>query len=179
LVSFIPISMDNTARESKISKNKNMTRIVKITALGLILSIPAFFLFLKPFENQLRTPYHSLDQLMEDLNIPSNSFTKDTVVIVFFNSECDLCQQEFRELTKYRDSLSKVDLQVISNESEEKALDFLVQFGFSNSYQRTDPEKVVEVITGGIPQIFIYTSGNLYRHFEGITEVGEIMELLP
>lgn len=119
-------------------------------------------------------PFNTLTKVRGAMNPvtgePSN-YTKTTLVI-FFNSECDHCQQEMEELSSHLKALEHTQFWFISFEEQDQAYDFLNSKGFiqlpDSHLFITTPEEAKALFGGTwMPQTFIYQDNQLITGYLG------------
>lgn len=98
-----------------------------------------------------------------------------TTLLVFFNSECEICHWEMEQLSKQPSMLEKYQLLLTSYEPKDEALQFLEKYNLSQAYLNTAPENVMSSFSGGVPQIFIYQEGSLKKNFKGEAKIDAIL----
>ena len=103
---------------------------------------------------------------------------KSSTILIFFNSECEHCRWEVEEISHKIDQFSQYQLLLASFEPKHEAITFLDQYGLSNHYIKSEPEKVMEAFTGALPQTLIYQNGKLVKHFKGEVKTEAILESL-
>ena len=101
-----------------------------------------------------------------------------STILIFFNSECEYCQSEIKEIGKNIDQFNQHQLLLASFEREEEAVSFLYEYGLSNHYVKSTPDKVLGAFSGGVPQTLIYHQGKLTRHFKDEVKIEAILEAL-
>ena len=91
----------------------------------------------------------------------------EKTVLIYFNSECDHCRWEIKEVSNHINDLSNIRLAFISLESEGSAYYFLKSYGLEQYYLRVAPQNIMTTFSSGVPQIFIYEDGLLKKQFKG------------
>ncbi|MDE0470984.1 MAG: redoxin domain-containing protein [Ekhidna sp.] len=120
---------------------------------------------------------NDLSQLLNQLG-QSVDHIAPLTILVFFNSGCEHCQWEMQEINKHIDQFAKHQLLLVSFEPEQKAATFLNQYGLSDFYLKSTPERVMAAFTGGVPQTLIYRNGRLKKHFKGEVKIEAITDVL-
>ncbi|ELR69721.1 hypothetical protein C900_04698 [Fulvivirga imtechensis AK7] len=118
-----------------------------------------------------------LSLMLNQINQADTDITP-TTILIFFNSECEHCQEEIKEVSKNIGELKKYQLFLISYEPENEALAFLSRYNLSNFYLKSSPEKVISAFEGSVPQTLIYKKGKLIQHFKGEVKIETILDLL-
>ncbi|MEM9389001.1 MAG: hypothetical protein AAGA02_00930 [Bacteroidota bacterium] len=121
-------------------------------------------------QNQLSRLFSSLDLAIENVNDPA--------IIVYFNSECEHCQSEIKSIVKKINSFESHQLFFISHEPQTQALEFLKNYNLEENYIISNPEKVMNAFSGGVPQTLIYSNGLLKKHFKGEVSVEAVLNAI-
>ncbi len=116
--------------------------------------------------------------LKADTSIESSG----TTLLVLFNSECRACQEEMIDIKTHMNQLKSIRIFFISHEPPDDAVHFLrsndVLDPSGKRYLKTDPEQVIDLFKGRIPQILIYQDNNLLKHFKGYTSITNVINLI-
>jgi thiol-disulfide isomerase/thioredoxin len=113
----------------------------------------------------------------------STSVCDKTTVLVLFNSSCEHCQAEIKELSKYSQQFGKTNIVLISTEPLETInnfthalqLDSANQFRF---YQISQDDQYKHFGTVSYPEIYIYRDFKLIDHHKGETKPEVILQSL-
>jgi peroxiredoxin len=167
-------------------------RIIGFTILGLIVTLGAFMLYSmqkkikqkKAIQENIRslpdfTFYH-----LEDSSqfTPKDLVENQSILLIYFNSECEHCQYEASEIYKQQAQFKDTQVLLISSESI-KAIQ-----SFSKKYKLTQIPflKVLKVDVEAfyksfgslsVPSIFIYdTDHKLVKNFKGEVKIEKLLE---
>lgn len=119
---------------------------------------------------------NSLSLTLNELGT-SQLINKPTALF-FFNSECEHCQWEVKEVSKNLDLFEGYHLLFVSFEPRIEAIDFLQKHQLSQYYLEAAPDKVMSTFNGGVPQTFIYKNDELVKHFKGEVKIEAILNTL-
>jgi peroxiredoxin len=121
---------------------------------------------------------------MDSLKVHHAEFHEKPTVIVYFNTECEHCQYEAKQIVKYQDRFKDVNLYMLSAENIAQIKAFA---------RKMDLDKISNLELGkitvkesfevfaftSIPDILIYNaSGELQKHFKGETKIEAILKYL-
>jgi thioredoxin-related protein len=115
------------------------------------------------------------------LLFPENQF----IVLVYFNSECILCQNEALEIQRSLHLISNTRILMVSSEPIETIRAFSVQHVLQNEpsvmFAKINTEVVFDTFGSvSIPHIFIYDKEHkLIKEFKGETKMEAILQYLP
>jgi len=118
-----------------------------------------------------------LAKLLAVFNINSLDPSQKTV-LMYFNSDCHYCQYEAKEIQAHKSEFKPYQLAFISFEAADSAINFLAAHDLAQHYLAVEPDKLTATIRGGVPQVFIYKSGKLSKHFKGEVKVEAILKVL-
>lgn len=120
-----------------------------------------------------------------DLDSTRIYFTPDRrTILIYYDSECDHCQNEIKEISTNMDFFKDMDIVFMSSEliSAIKSFKEKSRQLASDNIRFTKINKAEADKTFGslvVPQIFIYgTEGNLVRKFGGETKIGTLLQYL-
>jgi len=130
-----------------------------------------------------KTVSSSLSTVLEQVNIKPDLYKEGKTIIIYFNSECDHCQNELNEINKSYTlfNQSKVilmtfeDLDLVKN-----YLNDLTNFKYIE-YELVfiEPDKILETFgSEKLPQILIYDDLELIKKFRGETSIEAIVKHL-
>lgn len=119
----------------------------------------------------------NLSSIFESFGIHDDSYD-ETVLLVYFNSECEYCQWEVREISENLERFENITLAFVSHEPEEQARAFLAKHNLEQSYLKVSADRVISSFDGGVPQIFIFKMGLLEKHFRGEVKIEGILKAL-
>lgn len=134
-------------------------------------------------EKRKKLPVFSLASL-DSLSIESYSFEDTPLVLIYFNSECDHCQYEVRDIKKNIADFSKATVVFMSSEPLTKINAFADSSGlkdFPNVFFTKISSNDAFTAFGslGIPHVFIYGSDKVLRkEFKGETSAEVILKYL-
>lgn len=119
----------------------------------------------------------NLSSLFESLSVQTD-LADESVLFVYFNSECEFCQWEVREIGENLDRFENTKIAFVSHEPEDQARSFLAKHRLESFYLEVPTDRVMSSFDGGVPQIFIYKKGLLKEHFRGEVKVEAILKTL-
>ena len=105
-------------------------------------------------------------------------------VIIYFNSECHICQYEARAIRDNHDVLQKANIVMISSEPLTTIRTFAAQYGLDKHTNiqllEMDPVAVTHAFGAvSVPSIFIYNpQQQLVKHYRGETNIETIVQHL-
>jgi len=106
------------------------------------------------------------------------------LIFIYFNTECDHCHYQAEDIKDNIESLQDVQILFTSNDAIENIKVFASEVELGNEpnvHFLCDPTKSYYDLfePGIIPNIFVYDKGHkLLEHFEGQTEMKEILSIL-
>lgn len=153
-----------------------------IFTVAIILTLAIFGMIYNSFktlqkQKELSNVQASLHEVLKRLGRNDLSHDKSTI-IVFFNSECDICQFEIEQIGRKISMFGSHQLLLVSFETENEALDFLKSHNLSDYYLKSSYEEIGSVFRGGIPQTFVYDSGRLIKKYKGEVKIEVILNTL-
>jgi thioredoxin-related protein len=107
------------------------------------------------------------------------------VSIIYFNSTCEHCQYELKEIKDHLEMLARTYLVFVSSENIADIRSFSSRSGLTDrdnvSFAKINPGDVYDTFGSvSIPHIFIYDKdGRLVKEFKGETKVEAIAASLP
>lgn len=119
---------------------------------------------------------NSLSGSMKALEV--SNYKNEPTVLFFFNSECEHCQWEVKQVQEHISSLKKFQLFFVSFEPHDTARAFLNEYGLDHYLLHVPAEKLMTTFSGGVPQTFIYRNDLLVKHFKGEVKIEAVLELL-
>jgi peroxiredoxin len=133
-------------------------------------------------ENIQEVPEFSL-LLMDNSSISiRKNYTQSPLLLIYFNSECEYCKAEAREIVKNRELLTGIEMIFISLEPLQNIKRFGDGIGLSsmpNVLLGKIDDKTADGILGitSAPQLFIYNrDGKLTKQFKGSTKIEAIIK---
>jgi thioredoxin-related protein len=114
--------------------------------------------------------------------LPNNTIP---TIIILFNTTCEHCQYEAKEIKKSISSFSQASILMISSEPIKTIKAFSEQYGLNNeasvSFTKINRENIFETFGSvSIPHIFIYNKDRkLIKEFKGETKIEAILKYLP
>ena len=99
-------------------------------------------------------------------------------MLLYFNSECEHCQWEVKQLSENIDQFADVNLAMVSLEPTDSAYQFLKKHSLEQYFIETNPENIMKTFSGGVPQIFIYEEGELRKKFKGEVKIEVLLEAI-
>lgn len=125
---------------------------------------------------------NSFVRMQAFLGIEDAVISSETTLLIYFNSECDYCRKEIEDISKNIEMISEVRILFISHESREQGLHFLKSlnlFGYPYvDLLDADPEKILDLLGGRVPQTLIYKKGILRHHYSGQTGFSKVLKNL-
>ena len=121
---------------------------------------------------------------MDSLKVRHNEFNEKPTVIVYFNTECEHCQYEAKEIVKYQEKFKGVNLYMLSAENINQIKSFAHKMSLDKISNLemgkiTVKESFEKFAFTTIPDILIYNaSGELQKHFKGETKIEAIFKYL-
>ncbi len=111
-----------------------------------------------------------------EFSLPSDK----PLVLIYFNSECDHCQRELKDIREHIELFSSSSVVLMSSQSLEEFTSFANGLNFVNSpnvrFGRIRPEQLAETFGQlALPQIFLFAgNGKLITLFSGEKKASEI-----
>lgn len=102
-------------------------------------------------------------------------------MLVYFSSECHICHEELEELSENIKDFKNVKIFFFTFDPRADAEDFLLKNHLiedSTSFLFTNDAEVMNTMSGGVPQLFLYYDDKLISHEKGISAVARIKNLL-
>jgi len=169
-----------------VSKRKILLSFILIAVLGALFFLVANTItklqHQKQVAGQLKTiPYLPVTTIGSDKDWNGAS---GPVIIIFFNSGCEHCQNEAGAIQQNLSAFAETNLWFVSDEAEEKIAAFSREFQLDAKenvwWLKMQPEDVYK--TFGpimVPHIWIYSKdGQLVKEFKGETKVEAILAWL-
>jgi thioredoxin-related protein len=109
----------------------------------------------------------------------------ESMLIIYFNSTCEHCQYELKEIREHAALFDGTHLLLVSSENMADIRTFSLQSGLTDrenvSFAKINPDDVYDTFGSvSIPHIFIYNNaGSLVKEFKGETKVEAIAKSLP
>jgi len=106
------------------------------------------------------------------------------VVIILFNSECDHCQSELKDIRNHVEAFRAVDVLLVSTESLNEIKSFAMQSGlhtYPNFHFANISSENLHTTFGVVlfPHMYIYnTDKSLLKEFKGETKVDAIIKYI-
>lgn len=186
-VFFWSVSLKNTTMKNR--------KIIALIVFALMLSVGGWMLYsmqVKIKQKQVIqkniehlpnfTFYHPEDNSQFR---PSSLVANQSILLIYFNSECEHCQYEASEIFKQQSQFKDTQILMVSSESI-KAIE-----SFSKKYKlgqipflrvlKVDAEAFYHTFGSlSVPSIFIYdTKQSLVKTFKGEVKVEKLLEYLP
>ena len=160
-------------------KKKNTVVLVCIL---LLLGLSFFIVFNKVQRKQQKKENYQLIPSFQISDINGHIITEDllqkyrTIMFLYFNPDCDLCQDEIKQIKENESALSQGAIVFFSESPADSIRQFLRTIDFnppSNMLFLSD-EKVIlirkmEVIT--TPTVYIYRQNQLIKRFDGPVKI--------
>lgn len=124
------------------------------------------------------------------LTIDSTDFDNSKIrsnkpsVLIYFNSECQFCQQGAKEIKKNITNFKDANLLMISTEPLSKISAFAKDYNLTNDSQvqflHINEEDIFDTFGAvSVPSIFIYgTDQKLIKHYKGETKIEAILQYI-
>ncbi|TAH22718.1 MAG: hypothetical protein EAZ08_00345 [Cytophagales bacterium] len=167
--------------------HKNIKTIYFLSAF-LIITLFIGFIYLKIENLKVDKIYHFPSFNFYDLDSISVNLDKNTLdkllMIVHFNSECGSCHYQLYELINYQDSLTNVNVILVSEENISTIRHFKQQLKLEKSkftVLRAANHSFYNIFGNVMtPSIFIYSSDKkLIKIFKGETQIKAILKHIP
>lgn len=120
---------------------------------------------------------NSLSSMFESLNVDAE-IPEGSTLLMYFNSECEHCQWEIKQLSKNIDEFSGINIAFVSLELTDSAFLFLKKHTLQQFFIETRPENIMSTFKGGVPQIFIYKGDKLQQKFRGEVKIETLLKAL-
>jgi hypothetical protein len=129
----------------------------------------------------------TLDSFFQELQIVpivesewNANFSETSTVVVYFNSECDVCQKEALQLSLEPSKFAKTKLLLISSETEQAIREFarIYKLNADNIFfaRITNADAATEF---SLPHAFVFGAGGLFlREYKGLTTSTELLSEL-
>jgi len=127
-----------------------------------------------------------LPDLVVHLGDQSTVYLRDLsgdILLIFFNPDCDHCQEEAREIAANKSMFEKWQVYFITSMEAKLAEDFAVNYRLNESNYRFGHAGVPEVFNSvgalkEVPTILVYKRSRFIRKFEGPTTMDQLKEVL-
>ncbi|MBM3177735.1 MAG: redoxin domain-containing protein [Bacteroidetes bacterium] len=128
-----------------------------------------------------------LQPYLELKDIAGSSFNvKDlsgTFAIMFFNPDCDHCQDEARSIHNFKNQFKSQQLYFVSIDSMENIVRFRKDYDLMEPYFHFAQGQVEQIVNAvgpipGVPCTFIYRDGKLVTRLQGESKPEEILSIL-
>ncbi|MFT7156745.1 MAG: thioredoxin-related protein [Parvicella sp.] len=134
----------------------------------------------RSLENLSVNHFKNLDGQYFDLALIKNDAP---LVLIYFNSECDYCQSEARDIKENIKELKNTELLMVSAETSESIKQFKVDFQLDEDnihFARVDEGDVFDTFGSvSVPALFVYDKeGKLVKSFKGKTKISVVLEVL-
>lgn len=155
-------------------------RLVIFLSLGLLLLIGWAVIRIINLSEEKKANEETLQSLDATCNslgvkLPGH---KPYTLLVYFNSECEHCQWELKQLDANLNALNECNLALFSHEPQEQADNYLKTSPLGPFYKHAPIENVMNTFKGGVPQLYIYHNGQLVKHFKGEVKIDAILAVL-
>lgn len=107
------------------------------------------------------------------------------VLLIFFNTECEHCQYEMKELKKNLASFKNTEVVLMSSENIFQIKKFSEEYGLAGQpnvhFTKINADQIYRTLGSlSVPYIFIYGKDrNLLKEFKGETRMEAIIKYLP
>jgi thioredoxin-related protein len=123
----------------------------------------------------IKVPLLTMDSTLYSLQINRR------IVLIYFNSECEHCQNELNEIEKSVNEFEGIDLVLMSSEQISKIKSISVSYNLANKnnfhFVHINPESLYANFGSlSVPHIFVYgADGKLRKEFKGETKIEAIL----
>ncbi len=162
-----------------------MKKTLKIIIPTLLLGVFAYLFWQAQQKTQERKEKEEALQEIPDFvfgQFSRNSLEKGKATIfIHFNSSCEYCQYEAKEIYKHREALSPYQMVMVSGEDEERLQNFVQEYQLQEiANLRVVSGDFWKYFTGsGIPDILIYDGeAQLKKRFRGETKIEAVLKVL-
>ncbi|HEU5289744.1 MAG TPA: redoxin domain-containing protein [Cyclobacteriaceae bacterium] len=138
----------------------------------------------KSTKERLSTMPELLLITLDSTTINVSAFIEKSLVLIYFNSECEHCRYEAKDIKNNIASFSKVSIVFMSSESLANILDFAETTGLKNHNnifftQISSSDAFAAFGNLSVPHIFIYGHDKkLRKEFKGETKAEAILKYL-
>lgn len=169
----------------------NTKRIIRFIAILSFIALSLFWIMrsvsnLKQKEKALHNK-KELSRIMGSLSKASShatelNYEKPTLVL-YFNSECEYCQEEFAELESNISGTEDLQICAVSYQTINEIESFAMKYrllGRPNFFLfQIRPDQVVSTFgKTNVPQIFVYKNNSLVNEYKSKTELKAILRAL-
>jgi len=167
---------------------KQTKRLIGVFLLfiGLCLSYLTYSKFTRKYEirNSLENlsvnHFKKLDDQPFDLDAIDNGVP---LILVYYNSECDYCQNEAKDIKENINELKNTELLMVSSETPEAIKNFQSEFQLNEAnihFAMVDEQDMFDAFGSvSVPALFIYDrEGKLVKSFKGKTKISVVLEVL-
>ena len=119
----------------------------------------------------------NLQSMFKSLNIEVEAKEGKTL-LMYFNSECDHCKWEVKQLSENINQFSGVNIALVSLEEADNTRQFLAKHSLEQYFIQTRPEDIMATFSGGVPQLFIYEGNELKKKFKGEVKMNVLLEAI-
>lgn len=130
-------------------------------------------------------PNFSFNTIQQGASFNQNNISKSKPkLFIYFNSECDYCHAEAKQIAQNLSKLNHVQMVFVSYESVETAKTFAEKYNLLNKENITfleDKKLAFETLfdAKSIPYMLLYSKDNqLIQKFKGATKIDKIIALL-
>lgn len=167
---------------------KQTKRLIGVLLLfiGLCLAYLTYSKFTRKYESKNSLENLSVGHFKKLNNQPFElSLIKNDapLILLYFNSECDFCQKEIKDIKENINELKNTELLMVSSETPEAIKNFQSDFQLNDSnihFAMVDEQDVFDAFGSvSVPALFIYDSeGKLVKSFKGKTKISVVLEVL-
>ena len=165
-----------------------MKSIIAILFLVVIIGLSVFFLFEKVRQKEQKQEVYLSIPEFQLLDIYGNRITnknlkQETVMFLFFNPDCDLCEEEIRQIQVYQADFSQSQIVFFSPVSTNVILRFLQKINFTPTQNILFLSDENEFLTDKMdvkttPAVYIYRKGKLIKRFDGSVKIETLIRYL-
>jgi peroxiredoxin len=170
-----------------------MKRIIKIALFVILMFFMGYMLsvIIKKVKrrNLITEQIQSIPQFSFMNSLNQNVFSNDSIenekacLIIYYHSECDHCQYEAEEISKYSEQFENYQVIMISFEPVENILIFREKYNLNQPFIKflQDTKYQFDDIFGHspIPTLFIYNKDKtLVKQFKGEVKVESLLKYL-
>ena len=171
--------------------NKGGILFAALVAIAVLAGIAFFFTRSeKPKERAVTIPAMPLPTELPDLVVHMGDKSavnlrdlSGDILLIFFNPECDHCQEQARDIAANKTLFEKWQVYFITSVPVETAEQFAVNYRLTDANYKFGHSGVNEVFgsvgaLNEVPTIIVYKSNRFVRKYEGLTSLELLKEVL-
>jgi peroxiredoxin len=170
---------------TKIFENTNKKRAIHLIVVFITIFV---FYMLIYIANNHRYKHINIDKLMkieltDQLGNSSTIFQSEkTVIVLYFKTSCQHCIDEINAIAGSIEEFNKVELFLVSSESQDRITEFVSNFEIDKQcfFRDKTGELKHELNVKSYPSIFIFSKEKkLIKQFKGAVSIEKIISELP